>query len=124
MMEIHIVIKSLGIVLALVAVVYMLRPDIAKKLMIFFQKGRRIYIDGIINFSLAVVFFAGARQCRYPWIIFVCGIIFLVESLLIFGLGIKEINFILDWSLEQSDGTFQFIGLLIGAMGAIVVFSA
>lgn len=124
MMEMHIVIKSLGIVLALIAVVYMLRPDIARRLMTFFQKGRRIYIDGIINLFLAVAFFAGARQCRYPWVIFVCGIVFLAEALLIFGLGTKEKNFILDWSREQSDETFQFIGLLIGAMGAIVVFSA
>jgi uncharacterized protein YjeT (DUF2065 family) len=123
MIEMQIVIKSLGIVLALIAVVYMLRPDIAKKLMIFFQKGKRIYFDGIIDLSLAVVFFAGANQCRYTWIILVCGIIFMAEALMIFGLGSKKTNVVLDWGMEQSDELYRFIGLLIGSMGVIVVFS-
>ena len=122
-MEMQIVIKSLGIILALIAVLYMLRPDIAKKLMVFFQKGRRIYFDGIVNLSMAAVFFAGANQCRYPWVIFVCGIIFMAEALMIFGLGSKKTNVILDWSLEQSDELYRFIGLLIGVIGVIVVFS-
>jgi uncharacterized protein YjeT (DUF2065 family) len=123
MMKMQIVIKSLGIVLALIAVIYMLRPDIAKKIMIFFQKGRRIYFDGIINLSLAVIFFAGANQCRYSWVILVCGIIFLAEALMIFGLGSKKANVILDLGLEQSDELYRFFGLLIGSMGVIIVFS-
>ncbi len=122
-MEMQIVIKSLGVVLALIAVVYMLWPDIAKKLMIIFQKGRRIYFDGIVNLSLAAVFFAGANQCRYPWVILVCGIIFMAEALMIFGLGSKKTSVILDWGLEQSDELYRFIGLLIGVIGVIVVFS-
>ena len=124
MMEMRIVIKSLGIVLALIAVLYMLRPDTAKRLMIFFQKGRRIYFDGIINFSLAAICFAGARQCKYPGLILVCGIVFLAEALLIFGLGSKKTNVILDWAREQSDELFQFVGLLIGFLGIAIIFSA
>ena len=124
MMEMRIVIKSLGVVLALIAVVYMLRPDMAKQIMSFFQKGRRIYFDGIINCSLAAAFFAGARECRYPWVILICGIIFMVEALLIFGLGSEKTKVILDWSREQSDELFQFIGSLIGAVGVVVIFSA
>jgi len=114
----------MGIILALIAVVYMLRPDTAKKLMIFFQKGRRIYLDGIVNLSLAAAFFVGANQCRHPWVILVCGIVFLAEAMMIFGLGSKKANVILDWGLEQSDELYRFIGLLIGMMGLIVVFSA
>jgi hypothetical protein len=101
----------------------MLKPDIAKKVMFFLQKGRRIYLDGAVNLSLAAVFFIGANQCRYPWIIFVCGIIFMAEALMIFGLGSEKTNFILDWGREQSNELYRFIGLLIGVMGVIVVFS-
>ena len=122
-MKMQIVIKSLGIVLALIAVVYMLRPDVAKKLMFFFRKGRRIYFDGIVNFFLAAVFFAGASQCRYPWVILVCGTVFLAEALMIFGLGSKKASVVLDWGLEQSDDLYRFIGLLIGSMGVFVIFS-
>lgn len=123
-MDIRIAIKSLGIILALIAIFYMLRPNLAKRLMTFFQKGRRIYLDGIINLSLGTFFLAGAHQCRYPWIIIVCAIVFLVEGLLIFSIGSDKTNFIIDWGRERSDELFQFMGLLIGALGIIIIFSA
>ncbi len=123
-MEIHIVIKSLGIVLALIAVVYMLRPDIAKRFMALFQKGNRIYFDGIINCALAGVFFIGARGCKYPWVILICGIVFMAEGLLIFGLGPEKTRPILDWSQGQSEELFQFLGLFLGIIGIVIIFSA
>jgi len=43
--------------------------------------------------------------------------------LMIFGLGSKKTSVILDWGLEQSDELYRFIGLLIGVIGVIVVFS-
>lgn len=123
-MEMCIVIKSLGIVLALVAVLYMLKPDIAKRFMLFFQKGNRIYLDGMINFALASVLFVGARECKYSWIIIVCGIVFMAEGLLIFGLGPEKTRPILDWSGQQPEGLYQFLGLFLGAIGIIIIFSA
>ncbi len=122
--QMQILIKSLGIVLALIAVVYMLRPDMAKRLMLFFQKGRRIYFDGVINFALAAVFFIGARDCRYPLVIFICGIVFMLEGFLIFSFGPKRTSPILEWSREQSEGLFQFVGLILGAVGVATFLSA
>jgi len=116
--QMQILIKSLGIVLALIAVVYMLRPDMAKRLMLFFQKGRRIY------FALAAVFFIGARDCRYPLVIFICGIVFMLEGFLIFSFGPKRTSPILEWSREQSEGLFQFVGLILGAVGVATFLSA
>lgn len=123
-MDMRIVIKSLGILLALIAIFYMLRPDLARLIMTFFQKGTRIYIDGIINLSLGAFLLAGARQCRHPWVIILCAIVFMAEALLIFSIGSEKTNFIIDWSREQSNELFQFMGLLIGALGIIVIFSA
>jgi len=120
----QIVIKSLGIVLALIAIMYMLRPDIAKRLVTFFQKGSRIYFDGVINFALAVVFFIGARECKYPIVIFICGVVFMAEGLLIFSFGSKKTTPILEWSREQSEGLFQFMGLILGAVGVATFLSA
>jgi hypothetical protein len=123
-MEIRLVIKSLGIIVALIAVVYMLRPDMAKRFIGLFQKGRRIYLDGVMNCALAAVLLIGARDCRYPWIIFVCGSIFLVEGLLILGLGPEKTRPLLVWSLEQPEELFQFLGLFLGIFGIAMMFSA
>jgi uncharacterized protein YjeT (DUF2065 family) len=120
----QIVVKSLGIALALMAVVYMLRPDIAKRFVVFFQKGKRIYIDGIINCILAAVLFIGARDCRHPLIIFICGIVFVAEGFLIFSFGPDKTSPVLEWSYEQSGQLFQFMGLILGAVGVAIFLSA
>ena len=123
-MRIVIIIKSLGMLFALMGIAYLLRPDIIKKLMVFFKKGKRIYFAGLIRFALAVVFFVAARECRYPWIIFACGIIFLISGFLIFMLGPEKIRRILDWYEQQPALIFRIIALVVLVFGAIIIFSA
>ena len=123
-MRIVLVIKSLGMLFALMGIAYLLRPDIIKKLMGFFKKGKRIYFPGLIRFALAVVFFVAARECRYPWIIFASGLIFLVGGLLIFLLGPEKIRRILEWYQEQPTLIFRIIALIVLLFGVIIILSA
>jgi len=123
-MRIVIVIKSLGMLFALMGIAYLLRPDIIKKLMGFFKKGKRIYLAGLLRFALATVFFVGARECRYFWVIFACGIIFLTGGLLIFSLGPEKTRRILSWYQEQSTLIFRVVALIILAFGIIIILSA
>jgi uncharacterized protein YjeT (DUF2065 family) len=122
--RIVIVIKILGIIISLMGLVYLLRPDIIKKLMNFFKKDKRIYLSGVLRLALAVVFLVAARECRYPWIIFACGIIFLAGGLLIFLLGPERIRKILDWYEEQSTLIFRVIAVIVLVFGLIIILSA
>ena len=123
-MSMQFVIKSLGIVFVLIGVGYLLRPDIAKRLMVFFKKGKRIYLAGLLRFALAIIFLLGAGQCDKKWVIAVLGIIFLLSGLLIFMLGPDKIRRIFDWYDKQPTLLFRFIALIVLAVGAVVVFSA
>ena len=120
----QIAIKSLGVLFILMGVAYLLRPEIVKRLAEFFKKGRRIYFPGLLRFALAVVFLVGARECRSPWVIFACGIIFLLGGLLIFGLGPRRIKWMLDWYVRQSLLVFRVIALIVLVFGVVVVFAA
>jgi uncharacterized protein YjeT (DUF2065 family) len=122
--NIVIVIKLLGIVFALLGVAYLLKPQITKRLIGFFKKGRRMYLPGLVRFILAVVFFVGAGQCRYFWIIFAFGILFLISGLLIFVLGPAKMRRILDWYEKQPLFIFRVIAVVVVAVGVIIVFSA
>ena len=123
-MRIVIVIKSLGVLFTLMGIAYLLRPDIIKRLMGFFKKGKRIYFAGLIRFALAIVFFVAARECRYFWIIFASGIIFLAGGLLIFLLGPEKIRRILNWYQDQPALIFRIIALIVLAFGIIIILSA
>jgi uncharacterized protein YjeT (DUF2065 family) len=123
-MRIVIVIKSLGMLFTLMGIAYLLKPDIIKRLMGFFKKGKRIYFAGLIRLALAIVFFLGARDCRYFWIIFASGIIFLTGGILIFLLGPEKIRRILDWYQDQPVLIFRIIALIVLAFGIIIILSA
>jgi uncharacterized protein YjeT (DUF2065 family) len=123
-MRIVLVIKSLGMLFTLMGIAYLLRPEIIKRLMGFFKKGKRIYFAGLVRFALAVVFFIAARECRYFWIIFASGIIFLMGGLLIFLLGPEKIGRMLDWYQDQPALIFRVIALIVLAFGVIIIFSA
>jgi uncharacterized protein YjeT (DUF2065 family) len=120
----HIAIKSLGILIALMGIAYLFRPKIIKRLMNFFKKGRRIYLPGVLRFALAIIFFLGARECRYFWVIFASGMIFLTGGFLIFTIGPEKIRRILDWYQEQPTFIFRIIALIVLAFGAIIIYSA
>jgi uncharacterized protein YjeT (DUF2065 family) len=123
-MRIVLVIKSLGILFTLMGIGYLLRPEIIKKLMGFFKKGKRIYFAGLVRLALAVVFFVAASECRYFWIIFASGIIFLMGGLLIFLLGPDKIRRILDWYEGQPIVIFRVIALIVLVFGMVIIFSA
>ncbi len=123
-MNMVIVIKSLGTVIALIGVGYLIRPNIIKWLMGFFKKGKRIYFPGLLRFVLAVVFFVAARECRYPWVIFAVGIIFLIGGFLIFLLGPEKIRRMLDWYQEQPMLLFRVIAATVLLFGTVIIFSA
>ncbi len=119
----HLAIKSLGMIITLMGVAYLFRPDLIKRLMGFFKKGRRIYLPGALRLALAVVFFLGTRECRYPRMIFASGIIFLAGGLLIFTLGAERIRRMLDWYEGQPILVFRVIALIVLIFGAIIILS-
>ena len=123
-MDMVIVIKGLGTLFVLIGVAYLFRPTILKTLMSFFKKGRRIYAAGLIRFALAVIFLLAATQCRYPEIVGVFGILFLISGLLIFVLRPDTIRRIFDWYDEQSILVFRVIAIVVIAVGAVIIFSA
>ncbi len=119
-----IIIRSLGIVIVVVGIVYLLRPDIMKWLIEFFKQGKRMYFAGLIRFALGIVFLVAASDCRYFWVIFAFGILFLIGGVLIFILGPEKLKRILDWYQKQSVLLLRVLAVIALAIGAIIIYSA
>ena len=123
-MGMDIIIRGLGIVIVVVGIVYLLRPDVMKWLMGFFKQGKRIYFAGLIRLALAVIFLLGARECKHFWVIFAFGILFLIGGVLIFILGPEKLRRILDWYQKQSVLLLRVLAVIALAIGAIIIYSA
>jgi uncharacterized protein YjeT (DUF2065 family) len=118
------VIKIVGIIIVLIGILFLLKPDIMKILMGFMKKGKRIYLAGLLRFVLAVIFLLGASECNYKWIIAAFGILFLLSGLLIFAIGPEKIRRMFDWYQDQPALIFRVIAGIVLACGAVIVYSA
>jgi uncharacterized protein YjeT (DUF2065 family) len=118
------VILSLGIVFALVGIMYLLRPDIMKWLMEFFKQGRRIYFAALLRFVLAIVFLVGARECKHFWVIFTFGLLFIISGLLVFIIPLETIKAYISWWQKKPPLLLRLMALIALAFGAIIIYSA
>jgi uncharacterized protein YjeT (DUF2065 family) len=119
-----IAVRVIGIVLVFAAAVYLVKPDVMKRILEFFKKGNRLYIAGSIRFALAIVFLLGASRCQRPWVIIAFGILLLIGGLLIFVLGPEKLRGLLEWWQRQPVLLLRVIALIFLVIGAIIVYSA
>ena len=120
----NIIIKTLGVLFILLGIGFIIKPQAVKWLMVFLKKGKRIYLAGVLRFTLAVVFLLGAGACRIEWIIAVLGIIFLLGGLLVFIINPEKIRRVFDWFENKPALLFRFLSLIVIAVGAVVIFAA
>jgi len=117
-------IRIVGVVCVIAGILYMFKPDVPRRLMVFFKKGSRIYLAGVMRFALAVVFLIGADRCRHKWVIVGFGILFLVSGLLVFMLGAKRLRTMIDWFQKSPALLLRGLGVIALAIGAIICCSA
>lgn len=118
------IITAIGIAFVVIAIVYLIKPSVMKRMIHFFKQGKRIYFAGLIRISLAVVFLLSARECKQFWVIFAFGVLFLISGLLIFILGPEKLKRMFDWYQKQSFLLFRIVALIILIIGAIIIYSA
>lgn len=118
------IIWGLGIVFVFVGMLFLIRPDVSKQIVEFFNKGKRIYLAGLIRFALAVVFLLGARDCKVKWVIAAFGILFLISGLVVCMLGPKRLRPVLDWFQRQSSIVIRVIAVIILAAAVVIIHSA
>jgi hypothetical protein len=118
------IVKIIGIIMTSVATVYLLKPQVMKRLIEFFRQGKRIYFAASLRLVVAVVFLLAARECDITWVIVLLGILLLISALLIFILGAEKLKSILDWYLKKSLLVLRILALIALALGAITIYAA
>jgi hypothetical protein len=118
-----IVIKAIGLIMAVMGVAIIAIPGKAAKVVPFFKHGKRIYWVGICRLICATIFLLAASQCRWPAVIAIIGIIALVSGVLIFALKLKVLRSILDWFPGQSAKVLRIIGGVVVIIGLLIIFA-
>ena len=123
-MTINIIIKALGVLLILLGIVFMIKPQAVKWLMEFINKGKRIYGASVLRFVCGVIFLLGAGQSRHKWIIAVLGILFLLGGLLICMLGPAKIGRMFSWFRDKPPLLYRFFSVILFILGGLIIYAA
>jgi uncharacterized protein YjeT (DUF2065 family) len=116
--------KVVGIVLICMGLLLLLRPGAARTLTGFFVKDSRLYISGGVRLAVAVLFLLAATKCAHPWIIGIFGVVFLLGGMVIFLAGPAKLRPMLTWLMARSLVWSRIIGIIVMALGGIIVYAA
>lgn len=118
-----ILVKLIGIVIIGIGIILLLNPKAINQIIACCQKGKRLYIAGILRILIGVIFLLTASQCRLPGIVLVLGILILITGILIFILGLERVKSILNWWNKGMPLVIRLIGLVTLAIGALLIYS-
>ncbi len=117
------VVRIVGVVLALMGVIFVIHPLLVRKLWAFFIVGKRIYLAALIRVILGVLFLLAASACRLPIVIIVIGILMLAAAVLIVSLKKETIDAMINYWLSKPLIVVRLISLVLIAFGALIVYS-
>jgi uncharacterized protein YjeT (DUF2065 family) len=110
-----------GALVILEGVVFLIQPNLFKKLVSLFARGRMIYISALFRLILGPIFLIFARECKIPWIIIIFGILMLIGSAILFLVNIDKIKAILLWWTARSVWAIRSIAVIALLLGTIIV---
>ena len=119
-----VIIKAIGLIMAVLGAVFAAVPRKLVKVFPFFKAGKKIYAVGVCRLVCAVIFLLAASQARWSVVIGLFGILLLISGVLIFALKLKHIRAVLDWFPSKPDMVLRAIGVVVLIIGLLIVFAA
>ena len=117
-------VKLLGFVFMVFGMIYLISPDMTKKYMSFWTKGRRIYTGGALSFLIGVILILAAPQCKVAWYVALLGVISLIKGIALLTFGPEKWSSKIDWWKARPPLVLRLMGLFALAMGILLIYSA
>jgi uncharacterized protein YjeT (DUF2065 family) len=117
-------VRLIGLIVAVAGVVFVVRIKTLKKLIAFWEEDKRIYVLAGIRILVGIILLLSASQCRITWIVFVIGILAIVNGVAIPVIGLKKSKEVIKAWQEKPDKTLRSISLIVVAIGLVLLYSA
>lgn len=117
-------IKLIGILIFCMGIFMMVRPEVARKMISFWLRGKNLYLGGIIRLVLGILFLIAAYSARLPGLMFVIGFLALIGGILIFALGLDRTKAMVNRFKQLPDPVLRLMMLLVLVFGALIVYAA
>ena len=118
------IVRLIGLIVAVAGVVFIVKIKTLKQLLAFWDEGKRVYVLGGIRILVGLILLLSASQCRVVWIIFIMGILAIINGAAIFVLGMEKSKEVIKVWLEKPDKTLRSVSLIVIAIGLVLLYSA
>jgi len=120
----QLIVKIIGILIVIEGVLFVLKPTLMQKVIVFFLAGRRLYVPAVLRIVLAVILLVAASQCQITLVIIVLGILLLVSGIAAFSIGLDRQKAMLNWWQQKSSTFLRLVAVIALLLGAVVIYSA
>ena len=84
------IIFILGLAILVWGIVFLIKPDISKRMIRFWAFSRLILFGAIIKLAVGILFLVAATQCNVPWLIVVFGLIACLQGIAFLAMQQKK----------------------------------
>ncbi|MBD3245600.1 MAG: hypothetical protein GF333_01135 [Candidatus Omnitrophica bacterium] len=118
------IVKLLGIVFMAEGVAYLIRPQILRRWLVFWQRGNRILWSAPIAFIVGIFLLFAASQCRLSFVITLFGVIAVLKGALILLLRSGGLQPIMGKIERSPDPLIRVFALVTCAVGVVFIYAA
>jgi uncharacterized protein YjeT (DUF2065 family) len=120
----QILVKIIGLLIVLEGILFLLKPELLRRIAEFFSQGKRAYIAAGVRIVLGVVFLLAASQCRIVWVIIALGLLLLLSGIVMLTIRHERLKSIINWWRQRSAGVLRIVAVVVAALGIVVLYSA
>jgi len=117
-------VRLLGAVIVIMGFIFGIKPEVFQKYVKFWNSRKRIVTGGVISLLFGIIFLLAAFKCRGPVVITIFGIWAIIKGIILFVINEKKLNAYLEWWLEKPLSAMRIMGIILLALGILVVWCA
>lgn len=118
------IIKSIGIIIAIIGVVFVTMPVLMTKFVEWAKVGKRVYIGGVVRIVFGGLLIWASPVATTMWIPLVLGIIMVIAGILIFVVGVERVHSLLNWWESRSEDSRRGVAVVAAIIGVLLIYSA
>jgi len=117
-------VKLIGIAVLALGIIFLLKPDQMKKWLRFWIAENHLYLGGLLNILIGIIFVIAAPRCDLPWIIAIFSILSFTKGIAIFILGRQKMTAFAEKYAKKPVKLLRRYTVLALAFGVLLIWSA
>ncbi|MCK4999048.1 MAG: hypothetical protein KAS23_05920 [Anaerohalosphaera sp.] len=119
------VIFVIAIMAILEGVALIVRPDIYKKIVEFFSRGKMTWFAALLNIIVGVILLMAVTICKpqMQWLILTIGVVSCVGGTAMFFIKQAKLKSLFVWLSCRGNWFYRIVGLLEIALGSVLIYS-